>query len=401
MLHIKDSKIVDIKTNKEVKLRGVNLGGWLMMEGYILGGRNIPESEFKRRFKKVNGEAALKEFEYYFRKNFINQKDIEYIKKLGFNCVRVPFHWKIAYEEIIWLDEVIKWCEQNKIYCILDMHSVPGSQNGDWHSDPVKISKSLFWDKKNFHKKYYELWDLISKRYKNKEIIAGYDIMNEPVMRKKNWAKILADVYNNVIEIIRKNSDNHIIFVEGNLWATQYDFLNYLDYKNHKNVAISIHFYYPVDFTFNLDHSLKYPSKILNKYKLRSILKKYLEISKKFNMPIYVGEFGVNLRCYNSCYGEKQYLKDVISIFEEFGYHWTIWTYKTIYINVQPSGLLLYEKNPPFISRQENEFGWERYILDWKKFSKQIKTSWLSKNFSFGLIKVLLEIFNKPLDKKI
>lgn len=387
MLQIKNNEIINSKDNKRTTLRGTNFGGWLMMEGYILGGRNIPESEFKKRFKKVNGEKALKTFEKKFRENFITEKDIERVKELGFNCVRIPFHWKIADKEIYWLERVVDWCKKHNVYCILDMHSVPGSQNGDWHSDPKKISLALFWKNKNFQKKFYQLWDKLSKRFKDEEIIAGYDVMNEPVIYDKNWSKILASVYNNVIETIRRNKDEHIIFIEGNMWATEYEFLEGI--KDFYNVAVSIHFYHPTDYTFNLVHNLKYPNKDYNKEKIYNLLEKYKIISEKFKTPIYVGEFGINLRCENACYGEKEYINDVISVFEELSFHWTIWTYKTIYIHVQPTGLFIYNENPEFISRQENDFGWEKYILSWKKHSLDIIDSWNTDKFDKGVINLI------------
>ncbi len=387
MLTIKSGKIIDEITKKEVVLKGVNFGGWLMMEGYILGGRNIPESEFKKRFEKVNGKKALQDFEKSFRENFITEKDVKYIKQLGFNCVRVPFHWKVADKAIYLIEKVVEWCKKYKVYCILDMHSVPGSQNGDWHSDPEEINKAKFWENKLLYEKYYSLWDKISKRFKNEEIIAGYDIMNEPVIRQKNWDKILAEVYNNTISFIRNNNDSHIIFLEGNMWATQYEFLKLI--KNKYNIAISIHYYLPIDYTFNFVRGLKYPLKNFDKKKIYSILSKYKQLSQKYQMPVYVGEFGINLRCDNGCYGEKKYINDVIDIFNKLNFHWTIWTYKTIYFYLQPTGLLIYNQNPPFISRQENDFGWEQYILSWKKYSEDIKKSWLTKNFSLGVLKFL------------
>lgn len=387
MLQVKENKIIETNTDKSVTLKGVNLGGWLMMEGYILAGRNIPESEFKFKFKKVNGEKSLKIFEKTFRENFITEKDIKKIKELGFNCVRIPFHWKIADKEIHWLETAINWCKKYNVYCILDMHSVPGSQNGDWHSDPKRISLALFWKNKNYQNKFYKLWDKLSKKFRDEEIIAGYDVMNEPVIYDKNWGKILANIYNNVIQTIRKNNDNHIIFLEGNMWATENDFLEYIE--NFYNIAVSVHFYHPVDYTFNLVHNLRYPNRDLNRNKIYDILKKYNIISNKFKTPIYVGEFGINLRCENGCYGEKEYLKDVISIFEEFSFHWTIWTYKTIYIHIQPTGLFVYNKNPDFISRQDNEFGWEKYILRWKEDYLKIIESWDTKNFDAAVVKLI------------
>jgi hypothetical protein len=42
---------------------------------------------------------------------------------------------------------------------------------------------------------------------------------------------------------------------------------------------------------------------------------------QQFNVPLWVGEFGANGDCG---------LDDQLSVFEEYGVHWTIWTYKDI-----------------------------------------------------------------------
>ena len=58
-------------TMKDERLKGVNIGGWLLMEGYLLGGRNIPEQEFKDRFKKFqqkrNRDLMSKCYLYYLQ----------------------------------------------------------------------------------------------------------------------------------------------------------------------------------------------------------------------------------------------------------------------------------------------------------------------------------------------
>ncbi len=53
-----------VKPNgRPIVLKGVNLGGWLMMEGYILGAPNNPEQAFKREFVKKLGPRTLAAFE--------------------------------------------------------------------------------------------------------------------------------------------------------------------------------------------------------------------------------------------------------------------------------------------------------------------------------------------------
>lgn len=46
------------------------------------------------------------------------------------------------------LDRVIELCAKEKIYTILDIHTVPGGQNPDWHSDSI-TNYAAFWDYKD------------------------------------------------------------------------------------------------------------------------------------------------------------------------------------------------------------------------------------------------------------
>ena len=132
------TKIVD-EAGKPVMLRGVALGGWLMMEGYMLNGRNIAEKSFKESFERALGKGALDDFTRSFRDTFIRESDIKNIKAWGANCIRVPFNYRIAEfedrpfsfneEGIKYLDRAVEWCRKYGLYCILDMHAAPGAQN--------------------------------------------------------------------------------------------------------------------------------------------------------------------------------------------------------------------------------------------------------------------------------
>ena len=57
-LKVKGTQIID-SSGAPVMLNGVNLGGWLMMEGYMLSGRNIAEKTFKESFEKALGREAV------------------------------------------------------------------------------------------------------------------------------------------------------------------------------------------------------------------------------------------------------------------------------------------------------------------------------------------------------
>ena len=339
MLKIKNKIIYDDKDSKQT-LKGIALGGWLMMEGYMLGGENIPESRFKEELKQEVGKKLFEEFVWEFRKRFINQQDVLTIKKLGFNCVRLPFNYRLIEKAPFEIDgrgmdflrdAVQSFCDQ-EIQVILDMHAVPGCQNQDWHSDSE--GQALFFQDKSFRERYVYLWKELSKRFKDFDFVAGYDIMNEPVTDQLD---ILLEAYEEVIKAIRQNSDEHIIFLEGNNWAQDVEFLRELVPAS-KNVAYSIHFYEPFQYTFNQYPNYTYPGLIAGKHWDSKVIQKRLASYADLGAPVFVGEFGVASRCPH-CFEEVRWVEDVVSCFSEFDFHYTYWTYKSVAGMHFPDGL--------------------------------------------------------------
>ena len=380
MLKTRNNTIINSKGG-EVFLRGVNLGGWLMMEGYILHGRNIAERIFKAEFKKRWGQKELDDFTELYRNNFITEADFKNISSLGLNCVRLPFNYRLIEETdgLKILKEAVRLCEKYKIYCILDMHAAPGSQNEDWHSD--SDGKAGLWKNEKYQERYFTLWEELAENFKNEEAVAGYNILNEPVI-KEDGGKILRLVYKKAVKRIRAIDNKHIIFLEGNIWSQR---LEDIGESFADNLSYSVHFYHPLEFTFNFYRGLKYPGDILGEFwnidTVRKRLEGYYEYSKKWNAPIFAGEFGVNSRC-GECAGELNWVKDTLTCFKEFGFHWTYWTYKAVANSVFPDGLYQYEANPTWINRQGPVYGFENYYGLWKGHKKDIVESWRTKNFS-------------------
>ena len=391
-LSIKNGKIVDQK-NQPVNLRGVNLGGWLMMEGYILGGRNIAENQFKREIAGNSGHKSLLRFEETYRRNFIAAGDFVNIKNLRANVVRLPFHYHIVTTgKWSFLDEAIVWAKKNGIYVILDLHAAPGAQNGDWHSDSPGEAK--LWQEKKYREELYDIWRRLAERYKNETVIAGYDVLNEAVGKN---TRIIKEVYARITKAIRATGDRHIIFIEGNNWAQEFDFLGK---PWDDNLAFSFHYYLPGDFTFNCVRNLRYPGKIngelWNRNKMENILRRYVKLQQKYRIPIYCGEFGVNLRC-PDCGTELAWVRDVLAIFNQYGIHYTYWTYKAVAGGLFPDGLYQYLDNPPWINRWSQTTGVETYGRLWHKNTKAMGESWQTKNFvkSAALSRVLSAYFRK------
>ncbi len=378
---------------KPVILRGVNLGGWLMMEGYLLHAPHRPEQRFRREFAAAMGKKALDDFDRSFRENFITEKDIAGIRRLGFNCVRVPFHYRVVEnvpyvygaEGLFYLDKIVRWAREYKIWVILDLHAAPGAQNHDWHSDSA--GQARLWTKKAFQVRVFALWEFLADRYQDEEWVAGYDLLNESVVGD---SKPLNGFYKALIKRIRAVDKNHILFIEGNRWATDIDCLQEFDDDNY---TLSIHSYEPAEFTFNLVPHRIYPYKEKGracfKAALKEHLSRYAHLSQERRLPIFAGEFGVNYRGGN--YGEGRWLADMLECFKEFGFHWTYWTYKAVKNSCFPDGLFSYYENPPWVNRQGPVSGWDTYKSYWKQCRKEMIRSWRTDQFEVNrnILKVL------------
>ncbi|MBP9854399.1 MAG: glycoside hydrolase family 5 protein [Candidatus Omnitrophica bacterium] len=382
-LRTKGTKIIDEK-GQAIYLRGVNLGGWLMMEAYFMHSPNLAVHRFKDHFKKVLGEKALIDFEHSFQNNFIKESDFKNIKQQGFNCIRLPFNGRLIETAISTvdisglkcLDDAVRWAKKYKIFIILDLHAAPGAQNHDWHSD--SDGRALLWDSSEYQKRTLAIWEFVANRYKDEYYVAGYDLLNEAVL---NDSGKLNKLYKQIITTIRSVDKNHILFVEGSRWAQDLECLEEFDDDNY---VLSVHNYEPLEFTFNFVPHLHYPLKTKEGKWNKQIMLKHLlrvqNISKQRNVPIFVGEFGVNTR--EGLYGEDQWLEDTLSVYKRYGFHWTYWTYKAVKNYLFPDGIYSYKGNPPWVHREGPLEGWDTYHLHWPTSKKQMIESWDTKEFT-------------------
>ena len=381
---LKTSKtsIIDNKGQK-VRLKGVNFGGWLMMEAYFMHAPNTPEQLMKKAFVKALGEKALADLEVSFRRNFIQESDLRQVADWGFNCVRLPFNCRLietkpyAYSPagLNYLDTVLGWADKYSVYVILDMHAAPGSQNPDWHSD--SLGKTGLWTKKSNRRRVYALWEFLANRYKDEPMIAGYDVLNEPVLED---AAVLNEFYREVIAAIRRCDKNHILFIEGKHWAQD---ISVLDDFPDDNWVYSIHFYEPMEFTFNLVPHLKYPlTGPWGRDAMRKRMEGYHAFAQAQKRPIHVGEFGVNYRA--GLYHEHAYVRDLVKCFNDFGFHWNYWTYKAVKHYMFPDGILSYYPNPPWVNRAGPVSGWNRWRDLWPLHKKDMSASWRTGAFTLN-----------------
>ncbi|MDD5066798.1 MAG: cellulase family glycosylhydrolase [bacterium] len=322
--------------DSEIFLRGLCLGGWLMQENFITGFPGT-EQEFRKTLASKAGQKRASHYFNTFLCSFIREEDIVFIKSLGATVVRVPFNYRhfktgkirgkgrFDTKGFLHLDRVIQYCREHQLYAILDMHAVPGHQNADWHSDNY-FNVSFFWQEQFYQEEFMRLWEFIAAHYRNEPAVAGYDLMNEPVLDDKDAGHILNRIYRETVKRIRRIDRHHIIFLKGNLWGQ--DFSGF-EPPFTDNLVYSCHFYSRL-----AGKGLTYPKKINGKLYNRSAMEKEMDsrdwFVKKYNTPMWVGEFGAEFTAPDKTRYKINLLDDQISLFQERGYSWTLWTYKDI-----------------------------------------------------------------------
>lgn len=135
-------------------IRGVNLGGWLVTEPFIVPGlyekwrSNNAGIEVVDEFTlcQAMGDQVAEEMENHYR-TFITEKDIAEIAAAGLNWLRIPIgFWAIEtidgepyLEGVSWTYflKALTWARKYGLRIYLDLHALPGSQNGWNHSGKV------------------------------------------------------------------------------------------------------------------------------------------------------------------------------------------------------------------------------------------------------------------------
>lgn len=306
-LHASGIYIVD-GNNMPVILRGIGLGGWLVPEGYMLGTTPPHDSPtgYRQAVESLIGTQNTDQFFALYRSKYVRRTDVDSIAHWGFNSIRLPFHYGIlatspgVYSQsgFAIVDSLLSWCEQNQVYLILDMHCAPGGQNTGNISD-YQGPPSL-WESPAYQQWTAEIWKEIARRYADRRWIGGYDLLNETAYSFPGGTNApLRELFVRITDSIRTVDRNHMIFAEGNSWAT--DFSNLIPAWD-TNMAWSFHKYW----NDNSD-----PGSILT----------YMSLRGSSGTPLWMGESGEN---------SNEWFAEAVALLERYKIGWSWWTLKKI-----------------------------------------------------------------------
>ena len=293
-------------------------------------------------------EKGIPNLNKYSYQDFLN------LKELGVDVVRLPVHFYMMMddksgelEEIVWnyLDQVCDWAEELEIYLIIDNHS---------------FNKGKYPSAKVVRKHLETIWPQIAERYKDRSEYILYEILNEPQISQESWVKIQKDI----LSLIREHDTKHTVVVTGANWGGR-DAMLKLKPLNDDNLIYSFHYYDPFYFShqgvdnsnelaalhdipfpydknrmpalegaakgsyLEQDFKTYYPT-VATEKTMHADLQKAVDFSIKYDVPVFVGEFGVYSK--TAPYEDRiRWFETVGKIFQEFGFSYTIWGYDDVF----------------------------------------------------------------------
>jgi len=300
-------EIID-STGAPIFLCGYGLGGWLVPEGYMLHvpGYGSP-SYIDSLVRDLIGDLFVDQFWADYQANYVTKADIDLISQWGFNSIRLPFHYQVFYDDLTstfrpegfaLLDTLLAWCGDNQLYLILDMHCAPGGQNKGNISDSDGIEARLWTEPQIYQPLTIRIWKEIAQRYAHDTRIGGYDFLNEPVLPDGSSNQILRDFYIQLTDSIRTVDTNHMIFIEGNWYATDF---NLLTPPWDNNMAYSFHKYWNLTTIPTIQY--------------------LMDIRNQYNVPLWMGESGEN---------SNPWYYETIKLLENNNIGWCWWAHKKL-----------------------------------------------------------------------
>lgn len=270
-------------------------------------------------------------------------KDISIlIDRLGINSVRLSLNvrsmakyqglnpekaWR---KNLQWADSMLDACKKNGVVGIISLHEIPIDPNLG-----LTQESAGFWNNPEQLAEAVRLAGSLASHFKDRGWELGaYELLSEPVLREGE-SVINPPQWPQLIQMIIKEIRNH----DSQRWIVTTPGLGglpqiYKDFKplQFEKIVYGAHMYVPHAFTHQGIQGRKmgftYPGMIFPTYwdkkALINSLKDLRSFQEKYGVFVWIGEFGA-VRWAD---GGEQYLLDLASIFDQYGWGWCYFAYK-------------------------------------------------------------------------
>jgi glucan 1,3-beta-glucosidase len=279
----------DSTASRFSKLRGVNLGAWLVLERWMTPDTyRGTDAQDEYTLCQVLGDKAKGRLDEH-RDTFITARDFRWIKDSGLNAIRLPVgYWALEapapYVECSrYIDFALDQCQKNDLKLLLDLHGAPGSQNGwdhsgragaiNWPKDPQNIDETL------------RVLESFAQKYGNHPALCGIELLNEP--RQEVPLDILQKFYQDGYTRVRKYLGPEVAVVIHDSFRPL-EWKNFMQQPEFNNVILDTHLYQCFDRQAKSRSGLEQLAFALNR-------KTALDEMQHEELPPMVGEWSLSL----------------------------------------------------------------------------------------------------------
>ena len=167
-------------------IKGVNFGNWLVLEKWmspeLFEGIDAEDEVWMNRvMDQAEKEALLKKH----RDTYITEEDVKQVAEWDLNLIRLPVPFFVFGDRepytgcVEYVDKAFDWAEKYGVQILLDLHTVPGSQNGydnggitgvcKWCKEPKEVEFAL------------TVLERLAERYGKRKGLYGIEVLNEPI----------------------------------------------------------------------------------------------------------------------------------------------------------------------------------------------------------------------------
>jgi hypothetical protein len=198
-----------------------------------------------------------------------------------------------------------------------------------------------FWTSPTLQQSLISIWVQIATRYKDSQLVGGYDLVNEPVyawpVTPDCW-KVFNGIAQRIYNAIRSVDSQHVIIVCPSPGGIPSAYYYTDDFKpiTGTNIVYSLHWYEPYNVThwgvyptFAKLDTLYYPSEQpstawppgpRNRSWLEQLVSWPMYWSRRYNIPMFVAEFSCVRWAPNN--SREYWLRDSINLFNQYGFSW-------------------------------------------------------------------------------
>lgn len=307
--------------------RGVNLGGWLVLERWItpqLFTDTLAMDEYSL-CRELGLERAQDKLNKH-RNSFITREHIQKLATMGFTVLRVPVgYWLFDTPKPFvpgsaeHVERLFAWAEEFDLRIILDVHAAPGSQNGWDHSGQAG---ELRWAEPGNVESTLAFVNELTDHYGDEQALFGIEVLNEP-----HWdipIDTLIDYYLRSYGIVSQKCPPQVKVICSDSFRPD-QMSKRLATEQLDRLVMDVHLYQlytPEDRALDLAGHL---NKTTNEWS--GLLSR---ISKR--LPVMVGEWSAAVDETQQSYTNddyKRYFKTQRTVFEDFAIGWAYWTART------------------------------------------------------------------------